>query len=213
MKRIEGKYGDTISVASQRAIDHAIRTDAQVELEFNEVVMVVSRTMSAEDVVREYHRMFEERAAAYRATPEYKKRQLEQEERARVHAQEYQELVARAPAKMSIRAGKEDEYAAYQKRNSEDGYSARCVSYGEDWARFMEAELATGKKLSAVWKDCSHKADQDGITGFMYGCATQALNAFWVHGDELRRLHNADYGVTEEKAKGGTVNPAVLTVG
>lgn len=111
---------------------------------------------------------------------------------------------------MNIKQGLEQEYANYVAANT-DPYGRAVVLYSEQWAKLMEEALAAGEKLSGQWKFLSHKADKEGITGFMYGCAVQALAKFWVHGEELRLLHNAEYGISEEKAKGGVVNPAILT--
>jgi hypothetical protein len=56
----------------------------------------------------------------------------------------------------------------------------------------------------------SQAADDEGITGFMYGSAVHLLKRCWVAGDALNDWHNAKY----EKPKGasGTVNPAILEV-
>jgi hypothetical protein len=113
---------------------------------------------------------------------------------------------------MKIKDGEADAYARYVAMNSADPYSYEVVAYGERWALAMEKWMAAGDTLAQCWQETS-KSTANGITGFMYGCAVQALAQFWVHGDELRVLHNADYGVDEEKAKGGTVNPAILTIG
>lgn len=112
---------------------------------------------------------------------------------------------------MNIKQGLKQKYAEFVALNSKDVYSNAVVLYAERWAKLMEEALAEGEKLSSRWKFLSHKADTDGVTGFMYGCAVQALAQFWIHGEELRLLHNAECGVDEEKAKGGVVNPAVLT--
>lgn len=111
---------------------------------------------------------------------------------------------------MHINSGMEQEYENYVKLNSLDPYSKACVDYAEKWADLMEESLANEESLEDTWKQLSHKADTDGITGFMYGCAVQALAHFWVHGEQLRILHNRNYGVLEETAKGSTVNPAIL---
>ena len=71
----------------------------------------------------------------------------------------------------------------------------------------MEAEMAKGKKLTDIAEKTSNDADKEGITGFMYGCAVQALVAFWEHGEELRQWHNGKYGHYGD----GVVNPAILT--
>jgi hypothetical protein len=113
---------------------------------------------------------------------------------------------------MQIVTGREQERKDYETKNN-DGYGSAVVRYENRWADLMEAEMAAGKKLEDVAESASHTADSEGITGFMYGCAVQGLARFWAHGDALRKWHNAQHGVTEEKAQGGTVNPAILTIG
>jgi hypothetical protein len=49
------------------------------------------------------------------------------------------------------------------------------------------------------------------LTGFLAGCAAQVVTAFHVRGNEFRIFWNEQCGVTEEKAKGGIVNPAIMT--
>lgn len=114
---------------------------------------------------------------------------------------------------MNIVPGKEAEYAEYVRMNSEDGYSKGVVDYGESWAALMEGHMACGATLEDIAKQTSLHAEPRGITGFMYGCAVQALARFWVHGEALRVWHNKDWGVEESESKGGVVNPAIFTVG
>lgn len=101
--------------------------------------------------------------------------------------------------------------------NNSDGYGACGVRFAARWANYMERELATGAKLSDVADKASHEADKEGITGFMYGCAVSILSQVWTHGEELRRWHNlkTQIGSEGEKANesGGTLNPALLTIG
>lgn len=118
---------------------------------------------------------------------------------------------------MKIKAGLEAEYEAYRQKNSGDPYSARVVSYGEDWANGMELLMGDGRKLEEIADPVAHQVDTDGITGFMYGCAVSALAHFWEHGEALRRWHNlrTQIGTEGERAnkKGGVLNPAVITIG
>lgn len=95
---------------------------------------------------------------------------------------------------------------------NDDPYGKACVDYAIRWANLMEQHMAAGAKLEDIADNDSHAADTEGITGFMYGAACGGLAKFWIHGDQLRRWHNAKYGVTEEQAKGGTVNPAIITI-
>jgi hypothetical protein len=117
---------------------------------------------------------------------------------------------------MKIKQGMEAEYANYVKINADDGYSRGVVDFGERWADTMEVLIAGGQSVKDCAKDASRSADTEGITGFMYGCAVQALSHFWEHGEELRRWHNREY-MDEDKAQeadksGGVVNPAILTI-
>jgi len=97
-----------------------------------------------------------------------------------------------------------------------DPYGGRVMSYAEDWANFMEREIAKGQTLEQCADRTSREADTDGITGFMYGAAVATLAAVWEHGDALRRWHNlkTQIGNEGEKANesGGTLNPALLNV-
>jgi hypothetical protein len=63
---------------------------------------------------------------------------------------------------------------------------------------------------------CSQAADDEGITGFMYGCAVGCLARAWVYGEALRRWHNKDTQIGTEgdkaNASGGVLNPALLNI-
>ena len=118
---------------------------------------------------------------------------------------------------MKIKTGLEADYEAYKKMNSTDPYSARVVSFGEDWAMLMEEQIANSNPIFECAESTSRQADTDGITGYMYGAAVSALSKFWEYGDVLRAWHNRKY-LTEEKAavadaSGGVVNPAIITIG
>ena len=125
---------------------------------------------------------------------------------------------------MKIKSGMETEYEKYKAINKEDAYSARVVSYGEDWANLMEKDIgeqtnsnAIEHTIRSVAESTSREADTDGLTGFMYGAAVSALAHFWEHGEVLRRWHNlkTQIGNEGEKANesGGTLNPALLNIG
>lgn len=101
-------------------------------------------------------------------------------------------------------------WADYVAKNT-DGYGGGVMKFAEQWARLMQAQMAAGKTLAECAEECSKVADYNvGITGFMYGCAVQILSQTWVHGDELRKWHNQQYGVTCDT--GGVVNPAIVTI-
>lgn len=111
----------------------------------------------------------------------------------------------------NIIEGKEDEYAAYVEKNSNDGYSRDVVDYAEVWAKIMQRKLIGGASIADIANESQKELGYLGITGFQYGCAVGSLARFWAHGEELRKWHNKEYGVSEDKK--GVVNSAILTIG
>lgn len=105
-----------------------------------------------------------------------------------------------------IKEGLEKDYQDYAEKNS-DPYGGAVVKYARRWAEMMEKRIKKGEiDISQYAEDLSHKADKEGITGFMYGCAVQELSHYWKHGEELRKWHNGEYGHDGD----GVVNPAIL---
>jgi hypothetical protein len=96
-------------------------------------------------------------------------------------------------------------------------YGHRVITYAEDWANFMERDMANGATLAECAERTSREADTDGITGFMYGAAVSTLAHVWEHGEELRRWHNkaTQIGTEGDRANetGGVLNPALLRIG
>ena len=91
------------------------------------------------------------------------------------------------------------------------------MTYAERWARLMEVRMAKGERIADIADQCSHLADVEGITGFMYGCAVSTLAAVWIHGEALRLWHNktTQLGTEGDKANesGGVLYPAMLSIG
>lgn len=115
-----------------------------------------------------------------------------------------------------------DAYAATRKKDLEGddsnvGYVAGIYSYAERWADLLEAEIAKGSTVPAVAYRTSHKADTEGVTGFMYSLAVQLLVAYWEHGEALRLWHNlANFSGTRgeeaNKQPGVVLNTAILHI-
>jgi hypothetical protein len=101
--------------------------------------------------------------------------------------------------------------------NNSDPYGKPGVDFARQWAELMEQKISQGANVADIAKQCSHDADTEGITGFMYGCAVSILSQVWLHGEDLRRWHNIDaqIGTEGEEANksGGTLNPAILNIG
>lgn len=112
---------------------------------------------------------------------------------------------------MKIKQGMEE---AYQEgyNNNLDPYGHAVYTFAERWAELMEREITkAGDASKAICENAERlcrKADTEGITGFMYGCAVSILAQCWEYGEILRVWHNDQYGHKGD----GVVNPAILTV-
>jgi len=100
--------------------------------------------------------------------------------------------------------------------NNQDGYGFAVYRFAARWASIMEREMASGKSLTDIAETACREADDERITGFMYGAAVSVLANTWEHGEQLRRWHNLDcqIGNEGEKAneKGTVLNPALLSI-
>ena len=98
-----------------------------------------------------------------------------------------------------------------------DPYGAGVLRYAQKWAELMEVQIEAGKVVKEVAKQTSHEANEEGITGFMYGAAVCVLSECWHHGEDLRQWHNLDTQIGNEgeidNQNGGVLSPAVLNIG
>ena len=109
-----------------------------------------------------------------------------------------------------------DSWRVYVEKNSRDGFGARIVRYAEEWARLMQVRISNGETIDECAEELSRLANDDGITGFMYGSAVAMLAHCWIHGEELRRWHNRKTQIGTEgdaaNKSGGVLNPAKLNI-
>lgn len=220
--------GDTFSNVAEEAKS---RTDVHelIEFDFNEVKCLVNKNTNLDWLYRDYlnswtmgwkvvgpdclevyesevQKDFEVKTAAREA-----KRKIEQA--AYEKKEQEEKLLAESKVvgiELDIITDKAAEYKTYVENNSNDGYSRAVIDYGEMWGKLMQVELAKGKSLREIARLSQKGLGYLGITGFQYGCVVKGLSHFWKHGEELRKWHNKEYGVSEDKA--GVVNPAILTI-
>ena len=190
----------------------AKKTKEPVTAEFNGIKLTAKSSTDPDSIVKFYQTELDRRYEEYVESPEYKSRQREAEE-----AQQRQDLalkgaLAFAPSEMTFR-----DKDAWEKTvaANKDGYGGGVISFAERWARLMEGRMANGDTLEACAEEASSLADNEGITGFMYGCAVSILSKVWIHGEQLRRWHNlkTQIGNEGEKANAGdgVLNPALLS--
>ena len=91
---------------------------------------------------------------------------------------------------MKILKEKEIDYKKFKELNTKDFYSKGVVDYAERWANMMEDEISNGKNIEDIAESISFKADTEGITGFMFGCAKDTLIKYWEYGEILEKLKN-----------------------
>lgn len=189
-----------------------------IKFEFNGVTLIVTKeNADAERIYQEWDAGMKANAAknrlereAWLKTPEGQEYLAQQEaEAARRKAVEAEVLCIDEKVEMEFK-DEEGKKAWDQmvEANSKDPYSYGVVKYARRWAKYMQKLIAEGKTVVEIAEKASHDCDIEGITGFMYGCAVNALAQCWKYGEELRKWHNKDYGYEGD----GVVNPAVLTV-
>lgn len=116
---------------------------------------------------------------------------------------------------MRIKHGMKKKYKEWLKNNT-DGYGRTCFVYAERWADMLEIEYIKSiyvpmeKILELHGDDYSHKADEEGVTGFMVGMSANILAQCWEFGKIFQKWWNKQYGVEDDT---GVVNPAVLVIG
>lgn len=99
---------------------------------------------------------------------------------------------------------------------NQDPYGKAVYRFASEWATRMESAIAAGETVEECAERTSREADDEGITGFMYGGAVSMLSHWWVHGEQLRRWHNLGTQLGAEgedaNANGGVLNPAIVNI-
>ena len=96
-----------------------------------------------------------------------------------------------------------DEYVEKNK----DPYGKGCVDVAREVMELLD------KSDDFDPDDLISKApSSEGMTGFMAGAVASMVSQCHSRGEEFRNKWNKSYGVDETKDKGGTVNPALITI-
>ena len=236
MRTLDAMCGDEIRSTIGQAIAEANKHDEPVGFDFNGVNVVVEKNSSADLIYRDWHRGLKGYLGKDATIGPHPKTELSAEEQAsdaeieaanekrrQERQAEHDKKQATATATLQGALGnagpielKDADTWAECKANNRDVYGGRCVRYAEEWARLMQVRIANGETVAECADELSHLADDDGITGFMYGAAVSMLAKCWKHGEELRRWHNKETQIgtegDEANESGGVLNPAVLNV-
>ena len=217
-------WGYNIQQVIAKAIEQATLNNTEVETEFNGINVVVNSTTDQVALVRDFmnaHLMKWEEIgpnppveyskdvaaqialAKFAAEEELKARQAEYDRQ----REEKQADFDKAVEGIEMEISDNELWVTYLTKNVDSYGNAICV-YAENWAKLMQKKMAEGQKIADIAGACSHLADTEGITGFMYGAAVSMLSRCWKHGEELRKWHNKEYNHEGE----GVVNPAVIEI-
>jgi len=206
--------GNFISEACKEAVAMAMNENCNVTFDFNGIELTATPSSNPAALAQSYSDESDRRLREYIASPEYKARQEEAERKERERKASVAAVLAGAPDRMTLRDAEGWKKACDA---NQDGYGGAVMTYAERWARMMEARMAKGERIADIADECSHLADEEGITGFMYGAAVSTLAAVWIHGEALRLWHNLKYQIRDEGKKandnGGVLNPAMLSLG
>jgi hypothetical protein len=210
--KIEALPGYHINEVCENAVRKARELQCVVEFEFNEIIVIVSPSDTAEGAAQRFMAECQRRRDEYEKSPAG----IESARRTADAQKKADEAAAEGIKPFSIKHGAESEWEKCVKNNS-DPYGACTVRYAARWAHLMEKRMEAGEKIATIADQSSHDADLEGITGFMYGCAVSILAHAWKHGEALRLWHNlkTQIGKEGEKANetGGVLNPALLNIG
>lgn len=210
MQTYEPEIGERIERTATTICERANAANFPCKAIFNGIELVAQPGDGAGVITDRFHAEMKRRSDEYEASPEG----IASAKR----AEEFQKR-AEASAAEGIKTFRVKDQPFWDKQvevNS-DGYGACCIRYAARWANLMERQIDAGKSLTAIADKCSHEADTEGITGFMYGAAVSILSKVWQHGEELRRWHNKETQLGDEGDKanetGGVLNPAMLSIG
>lgn len=219
-------FADVAKRAKEIATTKGFKADA-VEFEFNQVICLVNAHTNLDWLYRDYSNSWtmEWKTVGPYCTENYTKEVQEDfEKRSKIRAEKRAKEDAEYRAKeakekqefeskvhgIELELSDTDGWKKAREMNS-DGYGNAALDYAEGWAKLMQIEIAKGKTIAECYEYTQKELGFLGITGFQFGAAVSTLAHTWKHGEELRKVHNKKYGISEDKK--GTANPAVLTLG
>lgn len=223
--KLNTSCGDTFDNVALKAKEIATKKNIVVEFDFNGVKCLVDKNTNLKYLYRDYSNSWTmgwktvgtNCVAKYdkETQSEFERLTKIKEEKVAKEAEEYRKKEAAEKAVFDTKINgielelKDVEGWNKSREANTDPYGKAALDYAEGWAKLMQVEISKGNKLVSIAEKTSHELGFMGITGFMYGCAVNLLSQCWIHGEELRKWHNKEYGHEGD----GVVNPAVLTIG
>ena len=214
--------GSSIEAACETAVELSklvgsrVGKPTTVKLDFNGVKLSANADTIPGDLAGMYSSETKRRNDEYLASDEYKAAEAAAQKRQEESDAAFHAAMCGTPDEPTFKDPEGWAKATEVKEEEKmAGYAQGIFRWAKNAARFMEKKVAEGKKVAEVADEAFRVTDNEGFTGNMYGWAVRLLSQFWVHGEELRQWHNAQYGDQGAKANkkdGAVINPAVLVV-
>lgn len=189
--RLEMLLGQSIQSACAEAVIRARADNCQVGFDFNGQMIVVTPETDPEQAAQAYMDECDRKHQEYLASQEYRDRQEELAKKERERKAKVDAFLVDGPEAMTLTDADGWEQA---KAANTDPYGGAVMTYAERWARIMEARMNHGERLEDIADECSHLANEEGITGFMFGAAVSTLAHVWKYGRELMVWHTGERG-------------------
>lgn len=154
--------------------------------EFNGVTITAQSDSDPNMLYQKWEAELTAQAEAYRASDEYKRREAEA---AAAEARRVQDAaIALAGAPEEPTWSDPDSWAAIVEKNT-DPYGAAALNFARRWARMMEKAADREELTKDAADTLANLANDEGITGFQFGCARNALVLCWEHGAALQKAY------------------------
>jgi hypothetical protein len=203
---LEERGGDHLEVVVLKMIVLQKMTHQVIKCKFNGITVKAAPGMTHEEIISNFYKRRAEKEKRYLASPQYAIRQEEYRKIEALRKADLEEVLQIAPFEMSVK-----DQEAYEDilRVQTSPYSKAVIQVADQWARIMEYRISLGETLEECADKSMDIADDQGLSGYMYGIVVAFLCEVWIYGEQLRQWHNDLYGVNSDS---GVVNPALITI-
>lgn len=205
--------GSLVQNVLKEMLERARFINSRVSVVFHDDLIIVDPDMTLNEAISKWQKQIQKRTEKRQRSFQARKMNKEYEREAEEQQRKFEEVLFGAPA---MEISDEEAWKEWQE-NNQDPYGSAVIRFAENWARIMQVCMSNGESLEECAEEASHTADNEGITGFMYGCAVSVLVTSWKYGERLRRWHNLETQIGDEgyeaNIDGGVLNPALLQLG
>lgn len=182
MINIEAMAGQPIGKFAEKMIATAQEYNDIVFSRFNNVSLYASPNTKKEEILNYFDNEMNRAVEEYRKSTKYKNREIEQKKRRECANIELDNALRLSPIEPSVH---DREVWDHWRSVNTDPYGNRIMEYASQWMRMMEGRMSQGQTIVSCMQDTARIADNDGISGYMYGAAVSIIKLVWIHKDEF----------------------------